>query len=113
MKATQWIASADFVLVRPDGTRRPVHVRIAAPEPAGEGEWSCGVSLAGAYEDLPPVSGTDSLQALGLAWRLAGLLLASVEAGGGRLEFANGEAVPLSAYFDAPLTPPPVPDQAT
>ncbi|HEU5210594.1 MAG TPA: hypothetical protein VFU06_14470 [Longimicrobiales bacterium] len=112
MKTNQWVASADFVLVRPDGTRSPVHVGIAAPEPAGAGEWSCGVSLAGLYEELPPVSGTDSLQALGLAWRLAGLLLASVEAAGGHLEFDNGEVVPLSAYFDDPLRPPAVPDQA-
>ena len=112
MNDDEWVARADFVLLRQDGSRSPVSVRIAAPRSAGPGEWSCRLALDGLYDQLLPVSGTDSLQALGLAWRLAGMLLARIQDRGGRLMFENGESVPLSAYFDDPLTPPHAHDRA-
>ncbi|MGH7718319.1 MAG: DUF6968 family protein [Gemmatimonadaceae bacterium] len=97
---THWIAATRFVAVHPDGVRTIVRVAIAAPEPAGKGAWRCAVSLSGLYDELAPMEGCDAVQALGLAWQLAGRLLASFEAGGGRLEFQTGERVPLSAYFE-------------
>jgi hypothetical protein len=96
----EWIAAADFVAVHADGTRTPLRVRVGAPRSAGAEEWKCALALEGLYDRLPAVSGGDSLQALGLAWQLAGRLLTSFEAQGGRLEFENGETVPLSVYFD-------------
>jgi hypothetical protein len=111
MTDEHWIAGAKFVLVGPDDTRTPVQVQLAAPRSVGDDEWTCAVSVT-AFEEISPVSGADSLQALGLAWRLAGMLLASLETGDRHLEFETGEAVPLAAYFGDPLTPPAAPDQA-
>ena len=102
MTDERWIAGATFVLVGPDGTRTPVQVQLAAPRSVGDDEWTCAVSVAGAFDEIAPVSGADSLQALGLAWRLAGMLLASLETGGRHLEFETGEVVPLAAYFGSP-----------
>lgn len=104
MTDERWIAEAKFVLVGPGDIRTPVQVQLAAPRSVGDEEWTCAVSVVGAFDDIAPVSGADSLQALGLAWRLAGMLLASLEAGGRHLEFETGEAVPLAAYFGNPLT---------
>jgi uncharacterized protein DUF6968 len=94
-----WVAATDFVAVRPDGTRTAVRARLGRPYSVGSDEWRCALALDGLHEGLPPVPGGDALQALGLAWQLAGQLLASLEAQGGHLEFENGEVVPLSAYF--------------
>ncbi len=96
----QWIAETKFVLRRRDGSRTPVHVAIGAPREVGPDEWSCAVSLQGAYDDLPPMIGGDAIQALGLAWGLARQLLTTLEATGDVLEYESGEPVPLSAYFD-------------
>jgi hypothetical protein len=96
----EWIAAADFVAVHADGTRTALRVGVGAPRLSGAEEWKCALALDGLYDRLPAVSGGDSLQALGLAWQLAGRLLASFEAQGGHLEFENGETVPLSVYFD-------------
>jgi hypothetical protein len=96
----EWVAAADFVAVHPDGTRTPLRVRLGKPRSAVANEWTCALALDGLYDDLPAVAGNDALQALGLAWRLAGQLLTSFESQGGRLEFDDGETVPLSAYFD-------------
>ena len=112
MTDEHWIAGTKFVLVGPDDTRTPIQVQLAAPRAVGDDEWTCAVSVAGAFDEISPVSGADSLQALGLAWRLAGMLLASLETKGRHLEFETGEAVPLAAYFGDPLTPPVAPDQA-
>jgi uncharacterized protein DUF6968 len=95
----QWVAATDFVGVCPDGTRTAVRARLGRPYSAGSDEWRCVLALDGLHEALPPVSGGDALQALGLAWQLAGQLLAAFEAQGGHLEFENGEVVPLSTYF--------------
>ena len=95
-----WIAETTFVLRRRDGTRTPVRMAISAPRQVGAAEWSCRLSLQGAYDDLSPMVGNDAVQALGLAWGLARRLLSSLEAGGEILEYEDGESVPLSAYFD-------------
>lgn len=103
-----WIAETMFVLRRRDGTRTPVRMGISAPRLVGAAEWSCRLSLHGAYDDLSPVVGGDAVQALGLAWGLARQLLSGLEARGEILEYEDGEPVPLSAYFDPwddPLKP--------
>ena len=97
-----WIAETTFVLRRRDGSRTPVHVAISAPRQIGPVEWSCTLSLRGVYDDLAPMVGGDAIQALGLAWGLARKLLITLETTGDVLEYEDGEAVPLSAYFDDP-----------
>lgn len=73
---------------------------IGAPRQIGPDEWSCAVWLRGVYDDLGPMIGGNAIQALGLAWGLARQLLTTLEATGDVLEYENGGAVPLSAYFD-------------
>jgi len=97
--ADGWIAETTFVLRRRDGTRTPVHMGIRAPRRVGVAEWSCTLSLQGAYNDLAPMVGNDAIQALGLAWGLARQLLAALEGTGAILEYESGEPVRLSAYF--------------
>lgn len=107
----QWIAETRLILRCRDGTRMPVTLAIGAPWQVGPDEWRCALSLEGLYADLAPMAGGDALQALGLAWGLARMLLTGVEATGDVLEFESGGAVPLSAYF--PELPPPPLDRAT
>ena len=93
-----WIAEVSFLAQPPDGAARPVTIRIARPEQVGAGEWTCAVAMEGLHDRLAPVHGADALQALTLAWQLAGRLLAGFVERGGRLSYPSGEAVALESY---------------
>jgi hypothetical protein len=100
-----YIASLDLLAVHSDGTRTPVALRAGAPEQLSADEWRCAVRLDGLHDHLLPMHGSDSLQALCLALRLAATLLRDFVAGGGRLlddeDSADTDEAdwPLDAYF--------------
>jgi hypothetical protein len=88
--------------VRPNGEHVPVTVAVGHPYPTIEGDWACPVEIAGLHGRLTDAHGTDSLQALCLAIKLVGSLLASFVAEGGRiLESKTGKDVELDSYFNA------------
>lgn len=95
----QWIASVDLVAVHPDGSRRPLTLRVAVPAPNADGIWACRAELVGLYDGLAPMGGEDALQALCLALGLVATLLRDFRAGGGRVEYPGGGEFPLEAYF--------------
>jgi hypothetical protein len=94
----QWAATADFVAVQADGSRRPIRVCIGIPSCADPAEWRCVVAIDG-LQAATSISGNDAVQALGLAWRFVAGLLMAFEARGGHFEFTTGGTVLLSAYF--------------
>jgi hypothetical protein len=95
------IATLELVALHTDGRRVPFTLRLDAPEEAPNGEWQCALRLEGLFDDLTPVSGDDSLQALCLALLLTARLLRGFVAGGGRLldPLGGDEDWPLEAYF--------------
>ena len=98
---TSEIATLELVALHADGRRVPFALRLHAPEEAPTGEWQCTLRLDGLIDELAPVSGDDSLQALCLALLLAARLLRRFIAGGGRLldPLGGDEDWPLEAYF--------------
>jgi hypothetical protein len=103
---TQYIASLDLLAVDTSGARTPVELRIGAPERVETGEWRCTVRLDGLHDELIPMHGEDSVQALCLALGLAAALLRDFVSGGGRLldgaqpaEPEDEADWPLEAYF--------------
>lgn len=95
------IASLELVALHRDGRRVPVAFRLGAPEQAPTGEWRCSLRLDGLADDLAPVSGDDSVQALCLALMFAARLLRRFVASGGRLldPLSGDDGWPLDAYF--------------
>src|SRR5690349_13542965 len=95
------IATLELVALHPDGRRVPFTLQVDAPEEASTGEWQCTLRLEGLFDNLTPVSGDDSLQALCLALLLAARLLRRFVSGGGRLldPLGGDEDWPLEAYF--------------
>src|SRR5712691_9104296 len=75
----------ELVCVRPSVERVTVTVAVGHPYPTSEGDWVCPVEIAGLHGRLKDIVGTDSLQALSLAIRLAHDLLTSFVAAGGRI----------------------------
>jgi hypothetical protein len=93
------VAAIDLRAIWTDGETSEVGMRIWQPIQEAEGEWSCKLELPGLHEELEPMHGEDSLQALCLALGLARVLLNSVVQTGVRLECPNGEEFPLEHYF--------------
>jgi hypothetical protein len=93
------VAAIDLRAIWTDGETTRVGMTIWQPIREPEGGWSCKLELPGLHEDLEPIHGEDSLQALCLALGLARTLLNSVVATGVRLEYPNGEEFPLEHYF--------------
>lgn len=95
----------ELVCVRPSGERVTVTVAVGHPYPTSEGDWVCPVEIAGLHGRLKDIVGTDSLQALSLAIRLAHDLLTSFVAPGGRiLDPRTGEEVSLDDQFGSSPT---------
>ena len=104
---TDWVAELE-VFFECAGTSTPGVIRIGQPWVAEAGvEAKCRVCLDGLAEELPAVSGSDPLQALLLALRLAALELARYQNAGGRVCLRDGAEVgceiPLDAYFGSLL----------
>ena len=100
---TDTIAELDVVLILPDGTRTAGAIRIGRPTAASDSEAHCKVELPGLYDDLRPIIGSDTLQALLLAVRFVAQVLAQFIDDGGQVLAADGSPVPLDAYFGALL----------
>ena len=97
------IASTEMIGVLPTGEERRIAVEIGTPYAVSAEEWRCPVALPGLHGNLADIAGTDSLQSLTLALRLAHTLLGHFEAEGGQFLYSDTrEAVPLEAYFTSP-----------
>lgn len=66
-----WIAERALILVDPaSGTRRPLTIRIGAPERIQDSEaFGCAVQLDGLIGSVGPIQGVDAFQALEEACR--------------------------------------------
>lgn len=95
------IAERPVILVHSDGRRVPGRVWIGLPERLeAEVMAMCPVGIDGLHDGLSPIAGTDTLQALLLATRLAATLLRDFQDKGGRvLHPEDDEPIDLEAYF--------------
>ena len=59
--------STDFVFLFPDGSKKPVQLRVGKPYKTADGDWACPCELVGFESRHPDMGGTDSMQALCLA----------------------------------------------
>ena len=101
---TQIIARTTIELELEAGVRKRLHIEIDQPEPTEHGSWRCAARIGGLYDDLRPVEGEDSVQALTSALALVKGLLQAQRAAGRRLLMADDEdrddiEFPLDAYF--------------
>lgn len=93
------VAELEIVLVHPDGTPTPGAIRIGRPTAVSDCESHCKVELPGLYDDVRPIIGSDTLQALLLAVRFVAQVLAQFIDDGGQVLATDGSPVPLNAYF--------------
>jgi hypothetical protein len=95
------IAERTVILVHPDGRREPGRVWIGLPEQLdAEVMALCPAGVDGLSDGQHPIAGTDTLQALLLATRLAATLLRDFQDRGGQvLHPEDDEPVDLDAYF--------------
>jgi len=92
----------ELICVRPNGEHLTVTVAVGHPYPTMEGDWACPVEIARLHGRLTDVHGIDSLQALCLAIKLVGRVLASFVAEGGCIrDPKTGKDFELDTYFDA------------
>ena len=91
--------ASDYIFQFPDGSRRPVRLRIGKPYFVVEGEWACPVELQGFERRHPDTRGVDSLQALALAIRLARKRVEDFLAKGGKVLHVDGTEYPPDALW--------------
>ena len=101
---TQIIARTTIELELEAGVRKRLHIEIHQPELTEHGSWRCAARIAGLHDELHPVEGEDSVQALTLALGLVKRLLQAQRSAGRRLLMADdddGDDIdfPLDAYF--------------
>ena|SRR2546425_9617866 len=89
------IASSEYVFRSPDGSERPVRLRVGRPYVDGGGGWACPVELVGFERRYPDIVGEDSLQALSLALTLAWRRLQEFVEKGGLVRDNEGHAYTL------------------
>ncbi len=89
------IAGSEYVFRLPDGSERPVRLRIGRPYANGGNTWACPVELAGFESRYPDIVGEDSLQALSLALALAWRRLQDFVEKGGTVLDGEGHAYSL------------------
>jgi hypothetical protein len=80
---------------------------VQRPSQIDEREAQCVLRLEGLHDLGRPISGSDTLQALLLALRLAAKLLAAFEEDGGSVLHPTGEPFDLEPYFGGLLPPRP------
>ena len=96
--ATVWIAEKSVVFVRPDGSRAPGRIAVAAPVQLEE-HAECWVHLDGLAQALR-IYGDNTLQALMLGLHFLGYRLHDLISTGGRvLKDEEDTDVLLAAYF--------------
>ena len=76
------IAKRELIRIAEDGTNSVVEVRIGTPvlrnDKKGKSDWYCTVQILGIEDDkVRPAFGVDSMQALYLAVKMVGMLLAT------------------------------------
>jgi hypothetical protein len=99
------IAELHFTLVHPDGRREPGRIWVARPTVIDERESRCAVGVDG-LQPLPPISGSDTLQAMLLGLRMVQRQIADFMAKGGRLRYPDdSEPLGLDPYFGALVSP--------
>jgi hypothetical protein len=103
--AATWVAEELVVFAYPDGRRARGRIAIGLPYDVGGGESRCRVVLDFIPVDHP-ISGTTPLQALLLAVRFAGTMLAHFLESGGKVLDADGEDIALDAIFGPLLVVP-------
>ena len=60
-------ASTEFIAVDPTGDQQTVTIEVAKPYRVDKNEYACPISMKGLLDDLSPIRGGDSFQALALA----------------------------------------------
>jgi hypothetical protein len=98
----RWLASRDLVLVKSNGERSDLCMRIGFPYEVSSGEWACATSLEGLHGRLHDIHGIDAWQSLALAQRLLMQLLGhALESGSTLLCHEPPEPVTLAELFPA------------
>lgn len=99
------IAATNITGVTAAGERIAISVSIGTPyqEAADPEVWRCPVAVSPLYSRLADIAGSDSLQALCLATRLAFSLLHDFKSKGGKLLLAEDDGketeFPIDAYL--------------
>lgn len=94
MNTPQFIAERVILAVSQDGSTCEVHLGVGTPYEITEDEWACPVRLDGLHDNLRDQHGSDSWQALQLAFRLIEQLLTYFVEDGGKLYWPEiGEKV--------------------
>ncbi|HYG54484.1 MAG TPA: hypothetical protein VD965_04225 [Burkholderiales bacterium] len=91
------VATLNLVALRED---RQINIvaRIHAPQPVGDGGWSCAVEMA-PVSDAVKVRGVDAFHALWLGCSLVLKVLANFRDEGWELAGEDGVPFPLDAYM--------------
>lgn len=91
MMQAKLLAERSLILQQPDGSRKPIVVRIGTPYWVTEGqEAACPVEIEGMYEKLADVHGVDLYQALELAIQLVNYLLTAAKSKRQKLLWPDG-----------------------
>lgn len=100
------IASTAVDLTYPDGRRVSGCIWIGMPYTVDELQANCSCGIDGLDEQLRPISGNDTLQALLPATRLLAMRLTDFVEKGGRVVYSGtDDEVDLEAYFGTLLRP--------
>jgi len=99
MGSPSWIAEEQVVFVHPDGHRESGRIAVGLPFRFDALECRCSVALDGLEKVTVPIRGDSPLQALLLSLQLLGFRLHEFVTRGGRVLTADGDELPLSAFF--------------
>ncbi len=99
MSPVDLIAEVEVLLAHPDGRRAPGKIWVARPERVSDREAVCSIGVDG-LQALRPIHGSDCLQAMLLALRLAAGTIGDFMAKGGQLLYPDGSGpMDLEPYF--------------
>ena len=91
MATSSWQAEEELIATAGDGKRLALTVKIGTPIRVGPDEWSCPVAVNGLVDELRPLRGASSLQAMCLATTLARRILEDLVAQGGRPTYRGSD----------------------
>ncbi len=102
---SELIAELPLTLVHADGRKEPGRIWVARPKVVDDRESRCAVGIDG-LRALPPIGGSDTLQALLLGLRMLQSQLADFMAKGGQLRQPDDSgALELDPYFGVLVSP--------